>query len=298
MAGKIDNSVLTPEFHMENNNGQVTDVTDMDQNQNPNVGNQQPAPVPQDGQTGEGDEGGVQGIQVGDEVFETQEDMIAAYQNIRKNYKELQGAYTKSRQEIAKQNKIARPMNTGMSNQQPVQQPINPYGYQPTVGQVFNRPMQYQQPYVQQPYVQQPYYAQQQAQNLEATNEALINLAIDNTINELKANDPEFDDVAVELWNIINDETTDIGRIKFTDPATAKSVLGAAYNTAKQKVELAKANIKINNARNEAYRSKQSKLANNDNSNVASKGNRQGAQELSPEEIIKQGIIGAKPQKF
>ena len=137
---------------------------------------------------------------------------------------------------------------------------------------------------------------QQAQQQAPLVNEAMINMAAESKITELKNADPDFDEVASELWNVMeNDEY--FANIKFTDPEMAKNAIGAAYQMAKQKVETAKANIKINNARTEAYNSKQQKVLNNDNSNVA-KNNNKGQQKLSDEDKIKESIVGAKPIRF
>ena len=67
---------------------------------------------------------------------------------------------------------------------------------------------------------------------------------------------------------------------------------------AKQKVEQAKMNIKINNARKDAYKNKQDKLINNDNSQgVNNQGQRQ-QQKVTPQDNVKSSIVSVKPVRF
>ena len=298
-GNKVDNSKLTPEFH---NNGQGQNDTAA--NNQMNV--QEPINTQGEQVVDNGQEPIVDGIQVGEEVFGSQEELIEAYNNMRselenrnKSYKELQGEYTRSRQEIAMRNKMATPQN----NRQPVQpimpqpmpnmyNPANPY-YSP-----INQPYAGVNPRVGGPTVNAQMYnpymgnVQQQA---PVVNEAMINMAAEAKIAELKNADPEFDDVASELWNIMeNDEY--FSHIKFTDPEVAKNAIGAAYQMAKQKVETAKVNIKVNNAKNDAYRNKQQKVVNNDNSNVANKN--KNKVEKTDAEKVKESILGAVPQRF
>lgn len=298
-GNKVDNSKLTPEFH---NNGQGQNDTAA--NNQMNV--QEPTNSQGEQVVDNGQEHIVDGIQVGEEVFGSQEELIEAYNNMRselenrnKSYKELQGEYTRSRQEIAMRNKMATPQN----NRQPVQpimpqqmpnmyNPANPY-YSP-----INQPYAGVNPRVGGPTVNAQMYnpymgnVQQQA---PVVNEAMINMAAEAKIAELKNADPEFDDVASELWNIMeNDEY--FSHIKFTDPEVAKNAIGAAYQMAKQKVETAKVNIKVNNAKNDAYRNKQQKVVNNDNSNVANKN--KNKVEKTDAEKVKESILGAVPQRF
>lgn len=296
----VDNSKLTPEFHQNDGQGQGGQAADTTQN----VTNQNTDTTPNDGQVVQNNP---DNIQVGDETFENQDALLEAYNNMKtelqareKSYKELQGAYTKSRQEIAMRNKMATP-NMNRQVAQPIMPPPMPNMFNPNnpynspINQPFafgNRPnmaMPNYNPY----YGQQMQQAQQQA---PLVNEAMINMAAESKITELKNADPDFDEVASELWNVMeNDEY--FANIKFTDPEMAKNAIGAAYQMAKQKVETAKANIKINNARTEAYNSKQQKVLNNDNSNVA-KNNNKGQQKLSDEDKIKESIVGAKPIRF
>lgn len=293
----IDNSKLTPEYNNGQGEGNATE-----QNQN-NAGVPEVQPTPNDGQVG-GDEGNQQvptGIQVGEETFESQEDFISAYNNMKKeletrnaSYKELQGAYTKSRQELALRNKIATPMNTGF--QQPVRQPIgnpmNPYASSIQQQQFGNNAIQGVNPM----FNFNQYAAQQQQQIDDASKQTMITMAIESKILELKTTDPEFDEVATELWNIMDDPNEMFANMRFTDPDMAKNMIHTAYTMAKQRVNAAKANIKINNAKNEAYQSKQQKLQNNDNSNVANKG--KGQPEKTDEQKIKDSILQAKPIRF
>ena len=298
-GNKVDNSKLTPEFH---NNGQGQNDTAA--NNQMNV--QEPTNTQGEQVVDNGQEPIVDGIQVGEEVFGSQEELIEAYNNMRselenrnKSYKELQGEYTRSRQEIAMRNKMATPQN----NRQPVQ-PIMPQPM-PTMFNTNNPYVsQINNPYVygnrQNPVIPNynPYYGQQMQQAQQQAplvNEAMINMAAEAKIAELKNADPEFDDVASELWNIMeNDEY--FSHIKFTDPEVAKNAIGAAYQMAKQKVETAKVNIKVNNAKNDAYRNKQQKVVNNDNSNVANKN--KNKVEKTDAEKVKESILGAVPQRF
>lgn len=298
-GNKVDNSKLTPEFH---NNGQGQNDTAA--NNQMNV--QEPTNTQGEQVVDNGQEPIVDGIQVGEEVFGSQEELIEAYNNMRselenrnKSYKELQGEYTRSRQEIAMRNKMATPQN----NRQPVQ-PIMP----PPMPNMYNPANPYYSP-INQPYagvnprvggptvnaqMYNPYMGNVQ-QQAPVVNEAMINMAAEAKIAELKNADPEFDDVASELWNIMeNDEY--FSHIKFTDPEVAKNAIGAAYQMAKQKVETAKVNIKVNNAKNDAYRNKQQKVVNNDNSNVANKN--KNKVEKTDAEKVKESILGAVPQRF
>lgn len=303
LGNQVDNSKLTPEFNQGGQGQQVTaDDNNQTQNQAGNV-------TPQDnGQVTEPAQPTGNEIQVGEEIFESQEALIEAYNNMKadlearnNSYKELQGAYTKSRQEIAMRNKMARPANTG--SQQPLVQPIMPPNF-------YNSPYrQPAQPYVNQPYgginpqmvngYNNPYgmntMARPQEQSSAVVNEAMINMAVENKIIELKSQDPNFDEVAGELWTIMDTDEY-FSKIKFTDPEMAKNSINAAYQLAKQKVEAAKANLKINNAKKEAYYNKQQKVLNNDVSNVANKG--KGQIEKTDAEKIKDSILGARPQIF
>lgn len=296
----VDNSKLTPEFHQNDGQGQGGQAADNTQN----VTNQNTDTTPNNGQVVQNNP---DSIQVGDETFENQDALLEAYNNMKtelqareKSYKELQGAYTKSRQEIAMRNKVPTP---NMNRQ--VVQPIMP----PPMPNMYNQNNPYNSP-INQPFAYgnrqnnfaagynngyNPYAVQQAQQQAPLVNEAMINMAAESKITELKNSDPDFDEVASELWNVMeNDEY--FANIKFTDPEMAKNAIGAAYQMAKQKVETAKANIKINNAKTEAYNSKQQKVLNNDNSNVAK--NNKGQQKLSDEDKIKESIVGAKPIRF
>lgn len=298
-GSQVDNSKLTPEFHQI---GQGTQNAADNNQQNLNQGNV----APQDGQATEPNtQPAVEGIQVGEETFASQEDLIAAYNEMKANletrnnsYKELQSAYTKSRQEIAMRNKIARPVNNGMQQMQqpfmqqpmynPYRPPVQPYGTQPYSGVNPQMVAGFNNPYLNQ-------MPRQSDQSSALVNEAMINMAVENKIMELKSSDPDFDEVAGELWNVMDTDEY-YSRIKFTDPEMAKNSIGAAYQLAKQKVETAKANIKASNAKAEAYRSKQDKMINNDTSNVANKN--KGQAEKTDAEKIKDSILGAKPLKF
>lgn len=302
MFGKVDNSKLTPEF---NNNGQGQQNTAANNQVEPNAqATSQGEQVAQNGQGEQLNQNQVDGIQVGEEVFNSQDDLINAYNSMKeelanrnKSYKELQGEYTRSRQEIAMRNKMATP-----SSNRPVVQPIMP---QPQMPNMFNQNNPYNSP-INQPYVgvnprvgmpTQPMYNpyQPQYQQAPVVNEAMINMAAEAKITELKNSDPDFDEVAAELWNVMENDSY-FANIKFTDPDMAKNAIGAAYQMAKQKIETAKANVKINNAKAEAYNNKQQKVLNNDNSNVASRGKTRV--EKTDAEKVKESIIGAIPQIF
>lgn len=306
-GNQVDNSKLTPEFHQAGQGQQVATDNNQQQNLNQNVEAPQGGQASNAGNQIQNNNNNVEGIQVGDEVFATQEDLIAAYNDMKANletrnnsYKELQSAYTKSRQEIAIRNKMARPENaevqpTGVPFNQPVfnnpyRPPVQPYGgVQPFVGVNPQMAAGFNNPYLNQ-------IPRQSDQSSAVVNEAMINMAIENKIVELKSADPNFDEVAGELWNIMDTDKY-FSRIKFTDPEMAKNSIEAAYQLAKQKVETAKANIKANNARTEAYNAKQTKVLNNDVSNVANRGKGQQTEKTDAEKI-KEEILGAKPLRF
>lgn len=306
-GNQVDNSKLTPEFHQAGQGQQVATDNNQQQNLNQNVEAPQGGQANNAGNQIQNNNNNVEGIQVGDEVFATQEDLIAAYNDMKANletrnnsYKELQSAYTKSRQEIAIRNKMARPENaevqpTGVPFNQPVfnnpyRPPVQSYGgVQPFVGVNPQMAAGFNNPYLNQ-------IPRQSDQSSAVVNEAMINMAIENKIVELKSADPNFDEVAGELWNIMDTDKY-FSRIKFTDPEMAKNSIEAAYQLAKQKVETAKANIKANNARTEAYNAKQTKVLNNDVSNVANRGKGQQTEKTDAEKI-KEEILGAKPLRF
>lgn len=306
----VNNSKLTPEFHL-GDNGQVGNATDNNQsgddNQLVNTPNNE-------GQVGTNDgnqsQNPTEGINVGEETFNSQDELIEAYNNMKQqletrntSYKELQSAYTKSRQEIAMRNKMARPENNPhrdvpiapiippMPN---MQNPVNPYfnpmnqpysGIQGGVPRYNNMGMQ----------PQYPNYQPQQQTAGNLVNQTMIDMAVENKLMELKSQDANFDEVASELWNIMDTDNL-FKDMVFVDADQAKNAIATAYEMAKQKVETAKTNIKINNAKVEAYQNKQQKLLNNDMSNVAKKNNKQ--QEKTDEQKIKDSIIGAIPQRF
>lgn len=292
----VDNSKLTPEFHQNDGQGQSGQAAD----NTPNITNQGTNAAPTDGQVAQNN---VQGIQSGDETFENQEALLEAYNSMKtelearnKSYKELQGAYTKSRQEIAMRNKMATP-NMNRQVAQPIM-PVQPMPNMYNPNNPYNSPINQPFAFGNRPNMAMPTYNQyynQQAQQAPLVNEAMINMAAESKIAELKGADPDFDEVAGELWNIMENDGY-FANIKFTDPDMAKNAIGAAYQMAKQKIEAAKANIKINNAKAEAYNNKQQKVLNNDNSNVAK--NNKGQQPMSPEDKIKGSIVSAKPIKF
>lgn len=313
-GNKVDNSKLTPEFHnAEQGQANQNAADNANQIMPPVDENNQMQSTPQQNNDGQVDEqivnnqqGTNEGIQVGEEVFNSQEDLLNAYAAMKENlenretsYKNLQKEYTKARQEIAMRNKMATPMdNRQPVSSQPMPNMFNPYNNGPVGPQYAG-----QRPMMPNPYNfnYNPYmaniYGQQQtpSQNNASVNKAMIDMAAETKIMELKNADPDFDEVAGELWNIMDTDAY-FSNIKFTDPDMATNAIGAAYQMAKQKVEAAKANIKINNAKAEAYRSKQQKLINNDNSNVANKGKTQP--QKTDAQKVKESIIGAKPLTF
>lgn len=295
----VDNSKLTPEFH---NNGQGENATDNNNQQV--VDNQGGNVAPQNGQaTQPQDNQSTEGIKIGEEVFDNEQALVEAYQSMKaelenrnKSYKSLQAEYTKSRQEISMRNKMATPNNNRQSVQPIIPQPmpnmVNPIN--PYASQINNPYAISNRPNVAVPNYNQ--YYNPQVQQAPIVNEAMINMAAESKIIELKNSDPNFEEVAGELWNIMDTDPY-FANIKFTDPDMAKNAISAAYQMAKQKIETAKANIKVNNARQEAYNGKQQKLLNNDNSNVANKGKNK-VEEKTDAEKIKENILGAKPLTF
>ena len=197
------------------------------------------------------------------------------------------------------------------------------YGPQPYVQQPYGYPNYNAQPYAQQPYgypnygqppvgiglnninqiqnnqasIQRQRQMMQQVNNQVAMNQAMIQMSADNAVNELKQSDADFDNVAPTLWELIDTDPY-FSNVQFTSPEMVKQTIGIAYNMAKQKVEQAKMNIKINNARKDAYKNKQDKLINNDNSQgVNNQGQRQ-QQKVTPQDSIKSSIVSVKPVIF
>lgn len=294
----VDNSKLTPEFHGQGTpaatDGEGTQVNPPLDNTNGN---------PEDGQV-QGNEGAGEGegYQIGDEHFDNVEDIIKAYTDTRtaadqlqKNYKNLQSDYTRKSQRLSMINKMGTPNQGAYQPQQPVYNPgmFNNYQQQGNVIPDFNSYMygrSLQQP-VSQPIPPQPV---RQA----TVDPSVIQMATDQKIAELRLQDQEFDDVAPILWDIIEQDPY-FSNVKFTDVEMTKNTINLAYQMAKDKLNQAKANININNARREAYVNKQQKFVNNDNSNVAGGAATQKRQPKKTDaELIKDSIVGAKPQRF
>lgn len=292
----VDNSKLTPEF-----NGQGTPAaTDSEGTQtNPIPANTDGAP--QDGQA-QGVEGAGEGYQIGEEHFDNVEDIIKAYTDTReaadqlqKNYKNLQSDYTKKSQRLSMLNKMGTPNVNNYPNAVPNynQGMFNPYQQNNNVIPDFNSYMYGRN--IQQPIGQQiPPQPVRQA----TVDPSVIQMATDQKIAELRLQDQDFDDVAPILWDIIEQDPY-FSNVKFTDVEMTKNTINLAYQMAKDKLNQAKANININNARREAYVNKQQKVVNNDNSSVAGGGVAQKRQTKQTDaEIIKSSILGAKPQRF
>lgn len=292
----VDNSKLTPEF-----NGQGTPAaTDGEGTQvNPTLDNTNV--TPEDGQV-QGNEGAGEGYQIGDEHFDNVEDIIKAYKDTRtaadqlqKNYKNLQSDYTRKSQRLSMINKMGTPNQGAYQQQQPIYNPgmFNNYQQQGNVIPDFNSYMYgrgLQQP-INQPIPPQPV---RQA----TVDPSVIQMATDQKIAELRLQDQEFDDVAPILWDIIEQDPY-FSNVKFTDVEMTKNTINLAYQMAKDKLNQARANININNARREAYVNKQQKVVNNDNSNVVGGVATQKRQPKKTDaELIRDSIVGAKPQRF
>ena len=304
--GGVNNSKLTPEFNRQGNaatdgnndakDNQVQEGTIDNVDNNPNVtegNNNQPT------QTNDNvyayDE---------NEVFNSPEEIMEALREARNlasqrenDFKNLQRDYTKKSQRLAFLDKMGNrnervnnvTPNVGAqtnqmfynnNNQQDVIPDFNSFMY----GNNFaarNMPA-YQRPVAQQPVV----------------DASIIQMAADQAVMELKAQDADFDEVAPVLWDVIENDPYFAG-VQFTDIAMTKNTIGLAYQMAKNKINQARANININNAKNEAYKNKQQKLVNNDNSaNVAGGQNKRQANKKTDEDMIKDSIIGAKPNFF
>lgn len=306
----VDNSRFTPEF----NQGQVNDTTPQN---TPDV-------TPQDGQVTQNNidqvvddtqnnEGTVvtntTGYTANGVTYESVDDLIAAFEARENSYKNLQRDYTKKSQTLAMRNKQDQaPINMNLDNQLNAYR-NNIYGnqilgnqpvpnYNPNVGNYYP-PYGQQQAGIQVP--SNMYQAQQRSRQMmqeveqrTAMNQALVQMAADNAINELQKQDADFDEVAGTLWDLIDTDPY-FSTLQFTSPDMVKQTIGIAYNMAKQKVEQAKSNIKINNARKEAYQNKQTKVVNNDTSNVAGK---REANQSTPQDDVKASIVGVKPVRF
>lgn len=312
---QIDNSKFTPEF----NNGQGNNATDNQaQMSNPtsNVSGMANQDTNTDGQLDNNQVNNNAG-QVQNNAqpeFETYDDLLAAYNDLKnekdnrdKSYKELQKAFTKARQELS----MNRKMNNNSNIQYDNVQQYRPTQYTNNIGGNFGMPFnsvgQYQAPNFNRqatpviPDYNSYYYARQQQEqmqnyNKQQVNNTMIQLAVDGKIAELQAQDPDFDEVAVTMWDMIETDPY-FKDVEFTSPDMAKNTVGIAYSMAKQKIDQAKTNIKINNARKEGYVNRQNKIMNNDLSNVA---NQRGARQTkkTAEQIAKESIINAKPLKF
>lgn len=321
----IDNKKFTPEY----NNGQVNDnqkgtqnmtnaqgnATQMDiDNSNNNNGQLSNAVADDDDAQGQATQ--TQKYTVAGVEYDNVEDLISAFEERDESYKNLQRDYTKKSQALSlmrKQNESPINMNYGPQ----------PYAQQPYAQQPYGYPNYSGQPYPQQPYgypnygqqpvgiglnninqiqnnqasIQRQRQMMQQVNNQVAMNQAMIQMSADNAVNELKQSDADFDNVAPTLWELIDTDPY-FSNVQFTSPEMVKQTIGIAYNMAKQKVEQAKMNIKINNARKDAYKNKQDKLINNDNSQgVNNQGQRQ-QQKATPQDSIKSSIVSVKPVRF
>lgn len=315
---QIDNSKFTPEFH----NGQSNNATVV-QNTNTNPDNADVGQATQqqdmDGQLGNQqfvNNTNIQNDGQGQSAqpeFETQEDLLEAYNALKnevankdKSYKELQKAFTKARQEISMNKKLHSNMqpNSVQSNQyyRPQQQTYSPMNNMyPQFNNGMGMPNQQRQAIPVIPdYNSYAYARQQQEQmqnyNNQQVNQTMVQLAVDGKIAELQNQDPEFDEVAVAMWDMIENDPY-FKDVEFTSPDMARNTVGIAYNMAKQKIEQAKTNIKINNAITEGYKNRQNKIMNNDMSNVATQRSAR-QQKKTAEEMVKENIINAKPLKF
>lgn len=292
----IDNSKLTPEYNGQgeqgatdnNNQGQTEDIIE-NQNGAPQV----------DGQAQGGEDNNEGGYQIGEQHFDSIEDVISAYESmqketeqLQKNYKNLQSDYTKKSQRLSMMNKMGNVQNQNIAVQQPIQ-PARPYGQGVQVPDfntyMFGRDFQAQP--------NMGYTPQARPVSQPTVDPAVIQMAADQKIAELRLQDQNFDEVSPVLWDIIETDPYFLN-VKFTDIEMTKNTINLAYQMAKDRVNQAKANININNARKEAYISKQQKVINNDNSNVATQNNARQQNKKTAEDIIKDSIKGAKPQIF
>ena len=284
----VDNSILTPEYNGQGNQGTTDSVQETG-----NIGEQVQGAPQVDGQAQDtGANVAQEGYQIGEEHFDNVEALIEAYQNmqaasdqLQKNYKNLQSDYTKKAQRLSMMNKIGtqnlgnagqvRPMVQPMPQQQQLTPDFNSYMF----GREFQRaqqpPINYAQPTV---------------------DASVIQMAADQKIAELRLQDQEFDEVSPILWDVIETDPY-FANVKFTDIDMTKNAIDLAYQMAKSKVNQAKANININNARKEAYQAKQQKVLNNDASNVAN-GSGKRTPAKSDVDKIRESILGAKPQRF
>lgn len=314
----IDNKRFTPEY----NNGQVSNNNQAQQNDD-GVQNNNQTPMNIDNNNNVNDasqnagtnssvtdtQTSAQKYTVAGVEYDSVEDLMAALEEKDESYKNLQRDYTKKAQALSlmrKQNES--PINVNYGQQPYAQQPYGypnytqpPYGYNignnpsyPYNGQTgLNNLNQIQN---NQAAIQRQRQMMQQVNNQVAMNQAMVQMSADNAVNELKQNDPDFDNVAPTLWELIDTDPY-FSNVQFTSPDMVKQTIGIAYNMAKQKVEQAKMNIKVNNARKEAYNNKQNKLMNNDNSQgVNNNGQRQTKD--TPQDNIKSSIVNVKPVRF
>lgn len=301
----IDNKKFTPEY----NNGQVNDNQKGTQNMtnaqgnaaqmdidNSNNNNGQISNAVANDDDAQGQATQTQKYTVAGVEYDNVEDLISAFEERDESYKNLQRDYTKKSQALSlmrKQNDS--PINMNYGPQPYAQQPYGypNYGQQP-VGIGLNNINQIQN---NQASIQRQRQMMQQVNNQVAMNQAMVQMSADNAVNELKQSDADFDNVAPTLWELIDTDPY-FSNVQFTSPEMVKQTIGIAYNMAKQKVEQAKMNIKINNARKDAYKNKQDKLINNDNSQgVNNQGQRQ-QQKVTPQDSIKSGIVSVKPVRF
>ena len=322
-GNNIDNSRFTPEFNngqvngnqQTNNsanstqanaqvNAQVNAQANAQINTQPNgnidnsnnVTNNNPDVTPNN-DTNQDDNGGQDTITVNGVEYSSVEDVVAALNDAQERYKNLQRDYTKKSQKLSLMNKQNNsPIN--MQYGQPFGY-VNPNGFQQQMPQYGNTGMglnNLNQIQDNQMAIQRQRQMMQQVNNQVAMNQAMIQMAADNAVVDLKQQNPDFDEVAGTLWDLIDTDDY-FSNIQFTSPEMVKQTINIAYNMAKQKVEQAKMNIKVNNARKEAYNNKKNKLINNDNSQGANPNSSRQKQE-TPQDHIKSSILGVKPIRF
>lgn len=240
------------------------------------------------------------------EVFNSPEEIMEALRNARalanqreNDFKNLQRDYTRKSQRLAFLDKMGGGgRNTGVNNVTPqIGAPTNPMYYNPNQSDVipdFNSFM-FGNNFANNNIPAYPQASRQQ----QVVDASVIQMAADQAVMELRAQDADFDEVAPILWDIIENDPYFAG-VQFSDINMTKNTIGLAYQMAKNKINQAKANININNARKEAYNNKQQKLVNNDNSANMSGGQnkRQQNNKKTDEEIIKDSIIASKPKFF
>lgn len=310
-GNNIDNSRFTPEFNngqvnvnQQTNNGADSTQNNAQINTQPNgnidnsnnVTNNNPDVTP-DNDDNQDNNGGQNAITVNGVEYSSVEDVVAALTDAQERYKNLQRDYTRKSQKLSLMNKQNNsPIN--MQYGQPFGY-VNPNGFQQQMPQYGNTGMglnNLNQIQDNQMAIQRQRQMMQQVNNQVAMNQAMIQMAADNAVVDLKQQNPDFDEVAGTLWDLIDTDDY-FSNIQFTSPEMVKQTINIAYNMAKQKVEQAKMNIKVNNARKEAYNNKKNKLINNDNSQGANPNSGRQKQE-TPQDHIKSSILGVKPIRF